>query len=272
MTTQPALKCPDPFVSVDALTCAMPCPSTRNFERVGSASAGLKCAYRSNPEISVNLNTVAAASFEGTTIEQVRAANPNLYTQFMNEKDRFNREIALAYGRLDSDQVRQDAFRDLQAAENVRDESPEAYQQARIRYYTLTRGEGWLGEEERRVMNSEVMPKVAKYLKTYEDINTRLGQQQQTMEVVKGVKDKILSMRDDFSFSVNTFTKQIGELRNQINIEKHAREKDNVNWINTLLNILIVFGIIILIVTVARKYLLPRYAPAYMSLPLKKQV
>jgi hypothetical protein len=38
------------------------------------------------------------------------------------------------------------------------------------------------------------------------------------------------------------------------------------------LNILIVFGIIILIVTVARKYLLPRYAPAYMSLPLKKQV
>ena len=95
-------------------------------------------------------------------------------------------------GQLDKETLLKDAFSALQEAENIRDKSPQAYQDARIRYYTLLKGDDWVEEEKKRVLVSEVGPKVSSYMTSYYDMLRRTNQQRRTMDAVKAVKDKML--------------------------------------------------------------------------------
>jgi ATP-dependent Zn protease len=67
-------------------------------------------------------------------------------------------------------------------------------------------------------------------------------------------------MKDEFEFATNTFSKQIDALKNQINIEKKERQKDNKTWIELIFNILIVIAGIVAVVLLARKMM---STPAY---------
>jgi hypothetical protein len=234
------------------------------------------CAYRENPSVNIPLKPVPAIySGEGKptpTLDQLKTQNPRAYQMFMDAKDDFDKRYPMIRSTLTRDIQLRDAFRELQQAENARDQSPQAYQEARIRYYTLLRGESWLDEERQRIGNAEAMPKIAGYLQTYTDMSTRLDQQQRTLDIVQGVKDRILSMKDDFAYTTNTFSKQIGELKNQIAIEKkrsQAEKADVVSWVGMGLNILIILLAIIAIIIVARKAFNPatKQQSAYMISP-----
>ncbi len=173
---------------------------------------------------------------------------------FKQAQDKFAKDLPVASAKIDKRKQLEDAFRELQTAENARDASPQAYQDARIRYYTLLKGKDWLSEEQTRITTSEVVPTISKYLASYQDMNTRIGQQRQTLDVVQNVKDKVLSIRDEVGYAANTFTKQIAELHNQINIEKKERKRENKSWIDFLLNILIVVVGIVAVVMLVRKF------------------
>jgi hypothetical protein len=56
-----------------------------------------------------------------------------------------------------------------------KDEDPDTYQRARIAYYTLLNGQGWLQGEKQRIAESEVKPIIQEYTSTYESLK---GQQE----------------------------------------------------------------------------------------------
>jgi hypothetical protein len=175
------------------------------------------------------------------------------------------KRFEVAQSKISTKQQLTDAFAALQSAENVRDKSPEAYQDARIRYYTLLKGEDWMKEEEARIVNSEVAPKVASYVSSYQDMTRRQEQQQRTMDVVKAVKDKVISMKDDFKMTTNVFGKQIAELKSQIEIEKRRSldEKQEVqSWFDFVVNILVVVFAIAAILAIVRKLVSTPATPA----------
>jgi hypothetical protein len=196
-------KCPSPFVSVDALSCVMPCPRDKKFEREGT-SGNYKCVYTPDKQFSVNLTTVGTAVFNGVSLEDLRMQDVSKYTEFTTEKDRVDQALAVVYANIDKQQKLNDAFRDLQAAENARDKSPEAYQVARTAYYTLLRGDTWVNEERQRIANAEVEPEMQKYKTALTNIDVQNQNQQKTIDIVQGVKDKVLSLKDDFKYSVDT--------------------------------------------------------------------
>jgi hypothetical protein len=241
-------------------TCVAECPKEKGFvfQPVNGVPA---CVYKTDASHFVNLKPVPAIQIpQGQSvpsIEQIRTINPAAYAKFKEALDSFNADFPPVYAKIEKQTELANAFKELQDAENTRDKSPEAYQSARVRYYTLLKGEGWASEEKERIAKAEVLPEVNKYSDAYQDLTTRIDQQQKTVDLVTSVKDKVLSIRDEFRYSVNTFGKQINELKNQINIEKkkHTQEEvtSSATWFDIFLNVLLILVCLFVIYVIYRK-------------------
>lgn len=248
-----SIKCPQPFVNADGFTCVMPCPIEKKFIRVNE-NGTFKCVYEPDNTKFVTLVPIGGivvsnvgGQTESLTLESLQDnGNIQEYTAFSAENDRFEKEFAVVYASIDRQQKIDDAFKYLQEAENARDQSPEAYQAARTFYYTLLKGQSWIQEEKQRVAKAEVEPEYRRYMKALDDFETRAQEQQKTLDVVNGIKDKVLTLRDDFKYSVNTFSDQLEKVKVQIAMENRARDKDPseqtkvATWINLILNVLLV--------------------------------
>lgn len=261
-------KCPSGFQNnpVNPGLCVRQCPQERGFE-VQVKNGVPACAYKTRPDVFFTLGTAPALTDREITAYPTIGSMPATLpakTQYMAAYDKFNSDLAITSQKINKETQLADAFKDLQLAENVRDKSPQAYQDARIRYYTLLKGDGWIDEERDRVIKSEVAPKVASYMSSYQDLTNRQTQQQRTMDVVKSVKDKVISMKDDFKTTTNVFGKQIQELKSQIEIErrKGAEQKEEIqSWIHYLVNTLLVVFAIAAIITIVRKLMVKNSTP-----------
>lgn len=235
------------------------------------------CVYKPNPQV---FFTLKQASMTNYIVQQSEYDNTPMYVaptinqltarlkiQYEELNADYQSKSAEALSSIEQSKLLQDLFKDLQAKENIRDQAPEAYQKARTDYYMLLKGDAWLEEEKKRIAESEADPKANQYKTTNDLVTERINQQQQTYDIIKGVKDKMLSMKDDFQYTTSTFNKQIEELKSQINIErqKHNEEKQvTFSWLNTILNILIILVAIYAIIVVVRK-LYYRQQGAYTS-------
>lgn len=240
-------KCPTPFESSGNLSCVMQCPTNRGFERT-NANGGFKCAYKADPQNAVTLSTLSAVMFDGSTMNDLRTKDAKAYSEFVKERDRVNNELSVLYANLDKKQKLTDAFTSLQSAENARDTAPDAYQQARTLYYTLLKGDAWKEEEKSRISKAEVDPLVNRYKTNRDSALNQYNNQRKTVEVVTGLKDKVLTLKDEFKYSVDTFTKQLGKVKNAINMERRDRQTETVvspwSWLDVLLNLAIISSLI----------------------------
>jgi len=221
-------KCPDPFTSVNAFSCLMPCPTDRQFTRQGDAT-GFKCVYTPDPRYSVPLSTVGAAMFQGSTIADLQASDPKRAAEFSTEQTRFTGALEVLYANIDRETKINNAFQALQAAENARGEAPMAYQQARTTYYTLLQGDRWKSTEVDRIAKQEVEPEIRQFRKNLADVQVRQSQQQQTIDVVNGLKDRVLSLKDDFKYSTDTLQRQLGKIKDQIIYDRRKRQEQSTD-------------------------------------------
>jgi hypothetical protein len=255
------------------LSCVAKCPAEKGYE-IRNVGGNLRCVYKTAPDNYVPLTPVQAIgrpTEPGKAVppiqsyEALKSTNVNLYNNYSEEFARFQREFAVIDQKVGRDKQIQDAFQALQEAENARDVSPEAYQNARIRYYTLTKGDGWIDEERERTAKVEVTPVIKQYANQYADMKHRNEQQQRTIDVVNGVKDKLLSVQDELETSVNAFSRQINGLKNMINMEREKRVEEKVNtysWIGIFLNILLVVAIVFAIISIVRSIMSRKSAAA----------
>lgn len=261
------VKCPTGFESSGPLMCAIPCPTEKGFTyQVQNGEPS--CAYNGG-EPRVPLKRLMGIMVEPTasssaTLADVRRIDPNLHSAYVAEQQRFNSEIAIAYEKIGLNSKVRDAFQALQDAENVRDQAPEAYQAARIRYYKLTKGDKWVDQERERIAKSEVDPAIQKYVNTQTTLETQAQQQARTMDIVNGVKDKVLSMRDELKYSVGAFSKQMEQVKNQIQLERRKEKEDTYGWIGTLLNVLLFVAFAFVLFRLFRRVTAPLVEPSIM--------
>ncbi len=197
---------------------------------------------------------------------------PEQLAQYTTATEEYNNALQVALNGVSKETRLEDAFKALQAAENARDGAPQAYQEARVRYYTLLNGDEWLTQERDRILKAEAKPKADTYLSTYTDLTTRRQQQQKTMDVMNAVKDKVLSMKDDFQMTTNVFSKQIAELKNQIQLEsksKAATASTLMSWMDMLLNVVLVIILIAAALVIGRSVLTRSSSTYSTTAPLK---
>jgi len=250
-------KCPTPFESAGNLSCVMSCPTERGYER-RSVNGGFQCVYKSDPSYSTTLNTVSAVIFPGTTLQELQTINPTAYTEFTKERDRFVNDLVVLDGKIDKDVKLRDAFKKLQDAENVRDQVPDAYQQARSAYYTLKDGDKWKETEKERLLKAEVNPIVQKLVESKNNALRQYENQRKTVDVVNGLKDKVLSLKDEVKYAADTFKDQIHKVENAIQVERKLRTKkpdlNILDWLDSILNILIVASLLYVLFVMYQKY------------------
>jgi hypothetical protein len=254
-------KCPTPFDSAGNLSCVMQCPTDKGFER-STTNGSFKCVYKSDNQFSVSLNSLSAVLFDGSSLNDLKTKDPKAYSEFVKEKDRVNNELSVLYANMDKETKLSDAYKTMQSAENARDTAPNAYQQARTLYYTLLKGDAWKEEEKARVSKAEVDPLVNQYKSNRDSAMNQYNNQRKTVEVVTGLKDKVLSIKDEFQYSVDTLTGQLSKVKSAINMERRGRETATPDvspwsWLDVLLNIAIVASLIYAVMVLYPKVFRP---------------
>lgn len=250
-------KCPTPFESVGNLACVMNCPAEKGYER-RNVNGGFQCVYKADPQYSTVLNTVSATVFDGSTLPDLQKSDGKAYSEFVKERDRFVNELIVMDGKIDKSVKLRNAFQKLQDAENVRDQAPEAYQQARSMYYTLLKGDKWQEEERQRLLKAEVEPVAKKFVEMKDTALRQFENQRKTVDVVNGLKDRVLSLKDEVKYAADTFKEQLNKVQDAINRERRGRVEETTvsfwDWLDTILNILIVSGLLYVIYLLYRKY------------------
>jgi hypothetical protein len=256
--------CPSGFQPVPTgYGCVVQCPADKNLEFT-MVDGKPTCAYKHDKSKFVTLNLLSPFR-DPIELPQLQTVNPTVYANYVAERDRFNQQLPVVMSQIEKTTLLTNAFQDLQVAENVRDQSPAAYQEARSKYYTLLKGDAWKEEERQRVMKAEVEPIVRQYQDRYTTIRQQVTDQQRTLDVVKSVKDKVLSVQDELQYSVSIFGKQLSALKNQINMKGRDKEQTAgmFDWFNLILNIVIVVLFVAAIYVIYRKMNKPAYSYGY---------
>lgn len=263
-------KCPTPFESVGNLSCVMNCPTEKGYER-RNVNGGFQCVYKANQSYSTSMNTVSATVFVGNTLADLKGVDTKAFSEFEKERVRFANELIILDEKINKDVKLRDAFQRLQDAENVRDKAPDAYQQARSNYYTMKEGEKWKEREKERLLKAEVEPVVQKLVSTKANALRQYENQRKTVDVVNGLKDNVLSLRDEMKYAADTFQEQLDKVKGAINRERRGRVTETKvsiwDWMDFLLNGIIVISLLYVIYLLYKKFAsrpAPPVAPAVM--------
>lgn len=257
--------CPSEFIlQPNGASCVLQCPTAKNYEMTSSGGI-FSCTHTSDKSISVQLMPVPIYPYfeqVGPIRKPLRAYEPNLSYKmlpnkqvYQNEVDRFASAIAIADEKISRNDKLNTAFRSMQDAENARDIAPDAYQTARVAYYTLLKGDTWINEEKNRVANAEAQPVINNLLDKYKSLQYTRSRQQAVIDSMNNVKQSVLGVKDDLDFSVSNFQRHLEDIKNQINKDKRDQDiqlAKATSWIEVLLNWLIVLASLIAIFFLGR--------------------
>jgi len=245
------LKCPDGFVDGENNTCVSSIDSSVKVSRSGlqpfPMGGGVTVGANGMP-------TVAPVHMY-SRYGQAKDDYPDLYNAYKDESERFEAAIAAAKTKLDKEAQVAKAFEDLQAAENVSDKYPDAYQKARTNYYTLLKGPEWAETELTRVAQTEAGPVVQSYSEQYRTVMGQFNQQKSVMELIQNAKDKVFGVQDDLQHATTTFGKQISDMQNQINMNNaaHQQQVASVSWFSWFINMLLIVLLVAVVVLLIRR-------------------
>ena len=99
---------------------------------------------------------------------------------------------------------------------------------------------------------TEIQSTIDKYKTSYTNLMNQVTNQQSTIETVDAAKNKIKGIEEDLHFSVNTFGKQINDIRNQISIDKKHIHTETVNYFDSILNILLMIALVFAIYSLGK--------------------
>lgn len=91
----------------------------------------------------------------------------------------------------------QKAFEYYQSAARNRDNDPITYEGARIRYYALKNGEGWLQQEKARIESEKIDPALQKYRDMYEQLENEANVQKAYTDSISSIRDHQSSIKHE---------------------------------------------------------------------------
>ena len=264
--------CPVEFtLSSSGNTCIVKCPTAKNYIMTSSDSI-LSCTHKTDKTATVQLMPTPTYSVHPQWVSHASRISYTGYPEshrgaYESEFKRFNDALAVEDAKIDKTTKLATAFNKLQESENARDTAPDAYQTARVAYYTLLKGDTWVNEEKNRVANAEAQPVINNFLDKYRSLQYTRSRQQAVIDSMNNVKESVLGVKDDLDFSVSNFQKHIEDIKNQINKDKRDQDiqlSKATTWIEVLLNWLIALASLIAIFFLGR-YLMrskPGQAPS----------
>jgi hypothetical protein len=108
----------------------------------------------------------------------------------------------------------------LDEATATRSEDPEKYKQARLAYYTLLNGQGWLQKEKDQIAKREIEPVLSKYSTKYKALKEEKNQQQ----TISGLATRMLDKQNEEQDELNFLNKNLKDSNTQKDILNRTTE------------------------------------------------
>lgn len=139
-----------------------------------------------------------------------------------------------------------------QAAIN-KDTDPVTYEKARIAYYTLLKGQGWLRSEKDRIARDEISQTITDYTTQYNSMKDQQKSQGVYTDMMKVLKLQEQDDSDDNKF-LQKQVKAIKDKAETINrLNELGTTQDYSSWLNTGIDALIVLLGLVLLYTLYSK-------------------
>jgi hypothetical protein len=149
----------------------------------------------------------------------------------------------------------------LDSATTNKDTDPEAYEKARVAYYTLLEGNTWLATEKDRIAKQEIEPVLSQYSTQYNELKNRKKQQDIFVNLAATLKNQEKGNEEELAFlNKETDKEKIDtDVLNRLTQLKGA-PVPQFDWISYLLyGIIGVLGlyVVYLLITKIIKYVYP---------------
>lgn len=143
---------------------------------------------------------------------------------------------------------RQKQLDGLQAALDQTQEGTPEYEQARIAYYTLLNGQGWLATEKDRIAREEITPVTTVYSAKYADLTGQQKEQAIFVNLAAALKQQEASDKEDNKFLDKQFKKGAAETAiEERKFDLQQSGSSGTDWLPYLFDALIlILGIFIL--------------------------
>ena len=102
----------------------------------------------------------------------------------------------------------------LDAATDTQDEDPAGYEKARIAYYTLLNGQGWLNTEKQRIAREEVEPIVNSYNTKFNS----LKDEQKSQSIFANLADNLKAQANSDQADNNFLNKQLNKEKDKADV------------------------------------------------------
>jgi hypothetical protein len=134
----------------------------------------------------------------------------------------------------------------LDSATDRKDEDPVGYEKARIAYYTLLNGQGWLNTEKQRIATQDVQPILAEYNSRYNSLKNQKQSQSMFVTLQNMVKRQEKVDAADNSF----FKKQLSQQQDKVDVlnRLHTLQTTQVNY--NYIPLFVDFVIFLLVLTI----------------------
>ena len=96
----------------------------------------------------------------------------------------------------------------------TKDTDPEGYEQARIAYYTLLNGQGWLAKEKERIAKDEIKPIVSTFTSQYNDLKSQQKNQGVFVSLMSSLQEEEHGDQEELHF----LNKQIEKEEDKVNV------------------------------------------------------
>lgn len=151
----------------------------------------------------------------------------------------------------------------LDTATDNQDEDPEGYEQARIAYYTLLNGQGWLNTEKQRIATQEVQPVVSSYNTRYNALKGEKQSQSVFVNLADNLKAQENSDKENNAFLKKELTSEkdkadVLSRLNELTSGTPYTASSPSQYISIFVDLIIVFLIVVVVYLGYTKFLLPK--------------
>jgi hypothetical protein len=97
----------------------------------------------------------------------------------------------------------QKAYEFYTSALRNKDKEPEIYEGARVRYFALTKGDGWLQQEKKKVQAEKLDPEIDKYRQQYTMLKGEADVQKGYTDSIANIRDKQSALKESASGNID---------------------------------------------------------------------
>ena len=132
----------------------------------------------------------------------------------------------------------------LDTATDNQVQDPAGYEKARIAYYTLLNGQGWLNTEKQRIAKEEVEPVVASYTAKF----NALKEEQKSQSIFTSLANNLKAQENADQGDNNFLKKQLNKEKDKADVLNRLATFDNGNVYNNYFPIIIdiIIGVLML--------------------------